>query len=112
MKTYTLGIVAGILILQFVYGCATERFGRQTKLTDYEQKVYDCKDIELELAKTNGFIQEITKMRQKFKGSDVWAFLGDFGIGNSMEYSKAMESATERQGQLQALRDEKGCLEK
>ena len=111
MKIYALRVVSVSVLLAISFGCATERFGRQTSLTEYERKVYSCKDIELEMAKTSGFIQEITEARKDFKGTDVWGLLGDFGIGNAMEFSNAMESATERLKQLEELKVEKGCLQ-
>jgi hypothetical protein len=39
----------------------------------------------------------------------VLAILGDFGIGNSLEKSTALESATRRIEQLRELRDAKKC---
>jgi hypothetical protein len=39
----------------------------------------------------------------------VLAILGDFGIGNSLEKSAALESATRRIEQLRELRDAKKC---
>ncbi len=99
------------LISLLLIGCATERFGRQTPLTDYEIAHYSCEDIDLEIAKVDGFIKEVTGAKQKFKSTDVWAFLGDFGIGNSMEYSSAVESATERLDDLHKLKIDKKCGE-
>ena len=39
----------------------------------------------------------------------VLGFLGDYGIGNSMERGSAERSATQRLRQLQDLRASKGC---
>ena len=99
----------GSLTGLFLAGCATERFGRQTPLTEYERSHYSCEDIELEIAKVDGFIKEVTGAKQKCKGTDVWAFLGDFGIGNSMEYSSAIESATKRMDDLRKLQIDQKC---
>ncbi len=41
--------------------------------------------------------------------SDVAGFLGDFGIGNSIEYNHAIGAATSRENALYGLKAEKGC---
>ncbi len=67
-----------------------------------------CREVDLELAKTRGFVDQVNK-ESEFSGRDVLAFLGDFGIGNSLEKSAALESANKRIEQLQTLRDTKKC---
>jgi len=89
--------------------CATERFGRQIELTEAEKSSYGCKEIDIEIAKAQGFVEQVSKQRGEFKGTDVLAFLGDFGIGNNMEANEAVKSAQVRLDQLRALRQQKNC---
>lgn len=67
-----------------------------------------CREIELELAKTQGFIDHVNK-ESAFSGKDVLAFLGDFGIGNSLEKTAALESADARMKQLRTIQDRSKC---
>jgi hypothetical protein len=45
----------------------------------------------------------------EFSGRDVLAFLGDFGVGNHLEKSAALESAKLQLEQLHKLRAAKKC---
>jgi hypothetical protein len=45
----------------------------------------------------------------EFSGKDVLAILGDFGIGNNMERTAAIESANSRIASLSELRRTKPC---
>ena len=102
-------VVATVLLaLSAVQGCATKNYGRQGPLTSYEKESMTCREIELDLAKTSGFVDHVNK-ESEFSGLDVLAILGDFGIGNSLEKSAALESATRRIEQLRELRDAKKC---
>lgn len=99
-------MVAGVLVA--ISGCATKTYGRQGALTGYEKESMTCREIDLETAKTRGFVEHVNK-ESEFSGKDVLAFLGDFGIGNNMERSSAIESANNRVTQLQELRAIKKC---
>lgn len=46
----------------------------------------------------------------EFADKDVLAFLGDFGIGNSMEHTDAIESATGRLNDLAKFKKKKVVL--
>lgn len=100
MKQFALMAVLG---LAAVSGCATKTYGRLGPLTSYETASLTCREIDLDIGRTHGFIQRVNN-ESEFSGKDVLAFLGDFGIGNSMEKSAAMESATTRLNQLESLR--------
>ena len=50
-----------IVLIVYTTACATKRYGRMLKLTDYGKEVYECDDIGLELAKLAGFRKEIIK---------------------------------------------------
>jgi hypothetical protein len=91
-------------------GCyTTKTYGRQSTLTNYEKASMTCREIDLDMAKTRGFIDHVN-MESEFSGKDVLAFLGDFGIGNNnMEKSAALESANNRIESLSVLRRMKQC---
>lgn len=97
--------VCGILL---VSGCATKHYGRQGTLTSYEKNTMACREIDLEIAKTRGFIDQVNT-ESEFSGRDVLAILGDFGIGNSMERGAALKSANARIKELEELKVAKGC---
>ncbi len=105
MKIYTL---AAILVFVALQGCATKHYGRQGQLTAYEKETMSCREIDLEMAKVRGFIDHVNK-ESEFSGKDVLAILGDFGIGNSMEKSAAIESANNRLDLLRDLKSTKKC---
>lgn len=99
---------ASILVLASIQGCATKTYGRQGALTSYEKDSMTCREIDLETAKVRGFVDHVNK-ESEFSGRDVLAILGDFGIGNSLEKSAALESANKRLAQLRDQRDAKKC---
>ena len=101
-------VVTAFLVISVIQGCATKTYGRQGSLTSYEMDAMTCREIDLDLAKTKGFIDHVNK-ESEFSGRDVLAFLGDFGIGNHLEKSAALESANKRIEQLRDLRDTKKC---
>lgn len=109
MKT-RLVMAVGVVALSGMAGCATKQFAQVGDLTDYEKTTMSCREIDLEMAKTQGVQQKIVE-QGKFDGRSVLAFLGDFGIGNAMARSSAEEAATKRMGELQAMRAAKGCVE-
>ncbi len=101
------GLVVVLLAIALNTGCATKRYGRMQAVTETEAQYYDCRDIEIELAKIAAFRQEIADA--EMDGRSVAAFLGDFGIGNAMEKDDALDSAAEREEDLLGLKTEKGC---
>jgi hypothetical protein len=80
------------------------------EVTAIENKVYDCSEIEIEIAKVDAFILDVQK-NVKMDVRAVAGILGDFGIGNSMEKNEALKSAYQRLAQLKEMRVEKGCTE-
>lgn len=101
-------ILAAVLAISALQGCATKTYGRQGALTSYEKDTLTCREIELDTAKVQGFIDHVNK-ESEFSGRDVLAILGDFGIGNNLEKSAALESANTRLEQLRELRNAKKC---
>ena len=79
-----------ILVAATVQGCATKTYGRQGALSSYEKDTLTCREIALESAKVSGFVEHVNK-ESEFSGRDVLAIMGDFGIGNSLEKSSALE---------------------
>ncbi len=96
------------LIVLSLSGCATKRYGRLTPLSGAEMTTYTCREIAIELAKVEAFEDSI-KTGSQTNVASVAGFLGDFGIGNSMEKGSAEKSAVERRQQLRKLESEKGC---
>ncbi len=105
MKQIIIVITVGMFFLQ---GCATKNYGRQGILSSYEEEYMTCREINLELAKMQGFIEYVNK-ESEFSGEDVLAILGDLGIGNYMEKKDAIESANNRIAALNDLKNRKHC---
>lgn len=104
-------LLASVLVAcAALQGCATKTYGRQGAVTSYERDTLTCREIEIELAKVQGFVEHVNTESQ-FSGRDVLAILGDFGIGNSLERTAALESANTRSQQLRALRTQRGCTQ-
>ena len=101
------GLIVLMLTIVMSAGCATKRYGRMQPVTETEAQYYDCREIEIELAKIAAFRQEIANA--EMDGRSVAAFLGDFGIGNAMEKDDALDSAAAREADLLGLKTEKGC---
>ena len=97
-----------VALFSVVSGCATKNYGRLGVLTSYEKKSMNCREIELEIARTQGFIAYINK-ESDFSGRDVMAIFGDLWIGNALEKNAAMRSATDRLGDLAGLAMAKEC---
>ena len=104
----SIAICSAITVLVSFQGCATKTYGRQGSLTAYEKETMTCREIELDLAKTRGFVNHVDE-ESKFSGKDVLALLGDFGIGNHLEKTAALESANSRVASLNELRGTKQC---
>ena len=102
-------IVILITILFFIGGCANQRYGRNVKVTESEKDNLSCQNIEMELEKSQEFVNGVVNKDNEFTGRDVLAFLGDFGIGNSMETSDAIKSGTNRIKELNELKTTKKC---
>lgn len=109
MKKMT-GLFMIVVTCLLIVSCATQRFGRLQKITPTEAEILTCEQIEVEIEKCNYFIKGTNDKDDEFTGSDVLGFLGDFGIGNSMEHTDAIKSATDRLVELTELKKEKNCI--
>ncbi len=92
-----------LLLTMLSTGCATKHYGRMGDVTEYETKVMECNYIDMEIAKSEGFISRVEKESQ-FSAASVFSFLGDFGIGNMMEKRAALNSANDRLTMLRQVR--------
>lgn len=100
-----------ILCITFsLTGCATKNYGRKGELTQYEKEKMTYREIALEKAKVQGFIEHVEK-ESKFNGRSVLSFLGDFGVGNVIEKGEALKSANRQLEQLKKVENKKGCGE-
>lgn len=100
-------IAVGMCLL--TAACATQRFGRATPLSETEKQEFTCKDIKLDIARTQEFLMNVKMSRHDTNGAHVLGFLGDFGIGNVMEGDAAELSGETRLKQLQDLKAQKQC---
>ena len=97
------------IIALSITACATQRYGRENELTATEKKYFTCKDVEIEIAKTESFLSEVRMKRADTSGAHVLGFLGDFGIGNVLEGDAAELSGEKRLKDLREYKIEKGC---
>lgn len=100
-------IAVGLTLLALA-GCATKHYGRMGDLTSAERTQMNCREITLELAKVDGFVQRVEK-ESAFNLRSVGSFLADFGLGNVLEKDSALKSARERRQALESLSESKHC---
>lgn len=79
------------------------------KVAPAEASILTCKDIALELVKTDQVEQQINQTGETDVKS-VMGFLGDFGIGNSMAKSDARKALATRRAGLHDAQLQKGCM--
>lgn len=101
--------IATLCATFLLVGCATQRYGRQTEVSGIEMKYFTCKDINIEIAKTEEFLSQVRMQRADTSGAHVLGFLGDFGIGNVLEGDAAELSGEKRLKQLRDLKATRNC---
>lgn len=106
MSFRAIGVAVALLIL--TTGCATKRYGRMQPVTGHETKAYSCEDIKVELSKVDAFELQVAQGAE-FSALSVASFLGDLGIGNTIEKDAALTTAKERRVQLNNLAASQGC---
>lgn len=106
MKPFVLAAVAASLL---VAGCATKRYPIATPLSPAEAAAYNCRELELELLRTEQVELQITQTAETDWRS-VAGFLGDYGIGNAMAKSEAERALAERTATIRAAQVQRGCL--
>lgn len=92
-----------VLPLLLLAGCATKQYPQAPAMTAAEADAFQCKDVDVELAKAQSIRKEIDSTGQ-FDGRTVLGALGDFGIGNGMAKSDAYKKVDSRIQQLEAIR--------
>lgn len=90
--------------------CATQRYGRETRLSAVERQELSCREIRIELAKSQEFLASVQSQRSGLNGAQVLAIINDFGIGNAMEGEEAEASGKARVAELRELAAQKSCL--
>lgn len=91
-----------------VTGCATKRYPIATNLSAVEQRALNCRELAIELAKTDEVEAKIIDTATTDWRS-VAGFLGDYGIGNAMAKSEAAKALSERRMSIKATQVERGC---
>lgn len=98
-----------LTVATVISACATQRYGRVTELSATEKAEFNCRDLRIETAKTEEFMSSVRMQRRDMSGAHVLGFLGDFGIGNSIEGDAAELSGEKRLRELKALAVAKKC---
>ena len=106
MRASRLGAVCAVLVV--LTGCATNHYGRQAAVTNFERRELTCRELEREIAEVDGWMQRVAE-ESRFGWKEAAGILGDFGIGNLLELSAAIDSATDRRTSLVEAQDAKGC---
>jgi hypothetical protein len=101
-----LALLAGIVLLSAA--CATKRYGRMQPVTVDETKAYSCEDFKIEQSKVDAFESQVAQQAE-FSALSIASFLGDFGIGNTIEKDEALRTAEERRAALNRLAASQQC---
>lgn len=102
-------IILALTALTLLSACATQRYGRESQVSSAERSELSCKQIRLEIAKTESFLDDLAIKRSETNIAHVAGFLGDFGIGNALEGDAAKNSGQVRLKQLKEIKAEKRC---
>lgn len=100
---------ATLLLTLLLAGCATERYGRVQHVGPTEQAQLSCEQIDVELGKTADFLHQTFAAKEPVSAADALAWMGDLGIGNSLEYEAALKSGQTRCTELVQLRIIRQC---
>ncbi|MFN3312133.1 MAG: hypothetical protein ACK46Q_01530 [Hyphomonas sp.] len=104
MKTFA--IIATILLLS---ACATKRYPIATPLSGTEASLMNCRELALELARTEETYAAITNTATTDWRSAA-GFLGDFGIGNAMAKSEAEQALSTRRTSIMTAQANNNCI--
>ena len=103
------GVLLALGAAVLVSSCATKRYPIATELSAVESAELDCRELGIELAKTEEYEQKIAETAEIDWRSGA-AFLGDFGIGNAMAKSEAEAALAARKASIRDAQVERGCL--
>ena len=107
-KTILLTLLAATIVTVFT-ACCTKRYGRLQNVTELEGQYLSCEVLKVEIEKAEEFLSHIEKDNDEFDKEYVLGILGDFGIGNHLEYKEAKLSAENRLKDLKRVEKEKSC---
>ncbi len=103
-------VLAAAMVVVMASGCATQHYGRQSEVSEVEKELMDCKDLRIDIARTEQFLASVRNQRDHINTAHVMGAMGDFGIGNSLEGDAAELSGEQRLKELQALKAAKPCV--
>ena len=109
MKKAILTTLLIVSIASIFTACSTKRYGRLQNVTELESQYLTCQAIKVEIDKAQKFIDHMETKNDEFDKEYVFGILGDFGIGNRMEYNEAKKSAKARLADLTMLKKQKTC---
>jgi hypothetical protein len=92
-----------------ISGCATKRYPIATPLSDAEQSVMTCRELDLEVIRADEVRKQISDTATTDWRS-VAGFLGDYGIGNAMAKNDAEKAINIRVTALNSAKARKGCV--
>lgn len=97
-----------VLSVVLLAGCATKQYPILAPVSADEARLFDCDTLSVEVARAQSTRAEIDEIG-KFSPATVIGVLGDFGVGNGIAKSNAIEKADARLLQLRNLQTSKGC---
>lgn len=109
MKKTILTTLLLVSIASIFTACSTKRYGRLQNVTEIESEYLTCKAIDVEIDKAQNFLKNANNKNNEIDKEYILGILGDFGIGNRMEYSEAIKSAKNRLVELEKLQTNKTC---
>lgn len=89
-------------------GCATKRYPIATALGPAEASVLTCRELEIELLRTDEVRKQISQTAE-IDWRSVAGFLGDYGIGNAMAKNDAEKAINARVSSIRSAQVEKKC---
>lgn len=90
-------------------GCATKQYPIATPLSGTEAALLNCRELAIELAKTEETQAKIADTAEVDWRSGA-AFLADFCIGNAMAKSEAEKALSTRRTSILSAQANQGCL--
>jgi hypothetical protein len=95
-------------VVIFTTSCATKRYGRMQPVTGHEKSAYTCDEIKVEQSKVDAFELQVAEGAE-FSALSVASFLGDLGIGNTIEKNAALKTAKQRRVELNNIAAAQKC---
>lgn len=109
MRTSMMSVFGVLAVLAVAGGCATKRYPIATPLSQAEANLMTCRELELELLRTEQVQQQIANTAQ-VDWRSVAGFLGDYGIGNAMARTEAERALVTRRSTLRDAQAAKSCI--